>query len=275
MSAVFADICETALFCWIFVKVQSEKALRFCPLSGACASHFVFAGGFVQFFIVLVAPARPENVGAAARAMKTMGFGALRIVDSQAHLDPAARRVAHGSGDILDNAVCFPTLADALADVEFTVASTARARAKFHYYCTPVELLGVMQEKRQWLGSAALVFGREDSGLTNDELALADILTGVPMHADYPSLNLGQAVMVYCYQLAQLMQVTAAPAETAQPGQLTALRQRMEKLLVALNVENDEKLSDWITQRIGLLEQRDTAMLHTLLHDIEQALARN
>jgi tRNA/rRNA methyltransferase len=50
------------------------------------------------------------------------------------------------------------------------------------------------------------VFGREDSGLTNEELELADVLTGVPMVADYPSLNLGQAVMVYCYQLASLMQ---------------------------------------------------------------------
>lgn len=105
------------------------------------------------------------------------------------------------------------------------------------------------------------MFGREDSGLTNDELALADILTGVPMQADYPSLNLGQAVMVYCYQLAQLMQVQAEPAEAAQAGQL-----------VALQVEDDEKLRDWLMQRIGLLQQRDTAMLHTLLHDIEKAL---
>ncbi len=55
----------------------------------------------------------------------------------------------------------------------------------------------------------ALVFGREDSGLTNDELALADVLTGVPMVADYPSLNLGQSVMVYCYQLSSLQQQTA------------------------------------------------------------------
>ncbi|WP_291969197.1 tRNA/rRNA methyltransferase [Candidatus Symbiopectobacterium sp.] len=223
----------------------------------------------MQFFIVLVEPARTENVGAAARAMKTMGFHSLRIVDSQAHLEPGARRVAHGAGDILDNVTCYPTLADALADVDFTVATTARSRARFHYYCTPTELLGVMQEKQQWVSSAALVFGREDSGLTNDELALADISTGVPMQADYPSLNLGQAVMVYCYQLAKLMQVQA---ETAQAGQLVALRHRLEKLLVTLQVDYDEKLRDRLLQRIGLLQQRDTAMLHTLLHDIEKAL---
>ena len=232
-------------------------------------------GGDVRFLIILVAPARAENVGAAARAMKTMGFSELRIVDSQAHLEPAARWVAHGAGDILDNAVAFPVLADALADVDFTIASTARSRARFHYYCTPAELLDVVREKRQWVTSAALVFGREDSGLTNDELALADMLTGVTMKADYPSLNLGQAVMVYCYQLAELMQIAAEPAVAPQPGQLAALRRRLEALLVTLRVEEDEKLRDWITQRLGHLAQRDTAMLHTLLHDIEKALRRD
>ncbi len=60
--------------------------------------------------IVLVAPARAENIGAAARAMKTMGFTDLRIVDSQAHLEPATRWVAHGSGDIIDNIEVFHPL---------------------------------------------------------------------------------------------------------------------------------------------------------------------
>ncbi|VEI63485.1 tRNA (cytidine/uridine-2'-O-)-methyltransferase TrmJ [Serratia fonticola] len=90
----------------------------------------------MQLHIVLVAPARAENVGAAARAMKTMGFTSLRIVDSEAHLQPAARWVAHGAGDILDAVQTFSTLEQALADVDFTVATTARSRARFHYYCT-------------------------------------------------------------------------------------------------------------------------------------------
>lgn len=125
--------------------------------------------------IVLVAPARAENIGAAARAMKTMGFTDLRIVDSTAHLEPAARWVAHGSGDILDNITTYATLADALHDISFTVATTARSRAKFHYYATPAELVPMLEEKSQWLEKAALVFGREDSGLTNEELELADV----------------------------------------------------------------------------------------------------
>lgn len=223
--------------------------------------------------IVLVAPARAENIGAAARAMKTMGFTDLRIVDSTAHLEPAARWVAHGSGDILDNITTYATLADALHDISFTVATTARSRAKFHYYATPAELVPMLGEKSQWLDKAALVFGREDSGLTNEELELADVLTGAPMVADYPSLNLGQAVMVYCYQLASLIQIPQSPAEGANENQLAALRARVEQLLSQLGVADDQKMADWLKQRLGRLEQRDTAMLHRLLHDIEKKLA--
>lgn len=223
--------------------------------------------------IVLVQPAIAENIGAAARAMKTMGFTDLRIVGSVAHLEPATRWVAHGSGDIVDNITTYDTLADALHDISFTVATTARSRAKFHYYATPEELVPLLREKSQWLTHAALVFSREDSGLTNDELALADVLTGVPMVADYPSLNLGQAVMVYCYQLASLMQITPPPVSATDENQLTALRARVESLISHLGVSDDQKMTDWLQQRLGRLEQRDTAMLHRLLHDIEKKLA--
>ena len=223
--------------------------------------------------IVLVSPARAENIGAAARAMKTMGFSELRIVDSTAHLEPAARWVAHGSGEILDNITTYDTLAEALHDISFTVATTARSRAKYHYYATPTELLPLLQEKSAWLPKAALVFGREDSGLTNEELELADVLTGVPMVADYPSLNLGQAVMVYCYQLASLMQMPVAGMVKTEDNPLAALRVRALSLLTTLGVADDQKMVDWLHQRLGLLEQRDTAMMHRLLHDIEKKLA--
>ncbi|MEX2950755.1 tRNA/rRNA methyltransferase [Serratia fonticola] len=228
----------------------------------------------MQLHIVLVTPARAENVGAAARAMKTMGFTSLRIVDSEAHLQPAARWVAHGAGDILDAVQTFSTLEQALADVDFTVATTARSRARFHYYCTPQQLTEQLAERQQWVHQAALVFGREDSGLTNEELELADLLTGVPMVADYPSLNLGQAVMVYCYQLAQLMAVSSVQEPLADAGQLNALRQRADRLLQALDVADDQKLRDWLHQRLGVLQQRDTVMLHRLLHDIEKKLTK-
>jgi TrmH family RNA methyltransferase len=124
--------------------------------------------------------------------------------------------------------------------------------------------------KKRVAAAAALVFGREDSGLTNDELALADILTGVPMVADYPSLNLGQAVMVYCYQLASLIQNAPKVVTQRDDNQLRALRLRARALLEKLDVADDMKMADWLDQRVGMLEQRDTAMLHRLLHDIEK-----
>ncbi|WP_312241369.1 tRNA/rRNA methyltransferase [Pantoea sp.] len=226
----------------------------------------------MHFPLILVSPARPENIGAAARAMKTMGFSELRIVASEAWREPAARRVAHGAGEILDNIRAYDTLADALADIDFSVASTARSRAKFRYYATPQQVETILQEKRQWVNRLALVFGREDSGLTNEELAQVDLLTGIPMAQDYPSLNLGQAVMVYCYQLASLNQVAAPSSAQADGQQLQALRLRFHQLLARLAVSDDEKMADWLNQRIGLLEQRDSAMLHRLLHDIEKNL---
>lgn len=227
----------------------------------------------MQFPIILVSPARAENIGAAARAMKTMGFSELRIVASEAYLQPPTRWVAHGAGDIIDNIKIYPTLTDAIQDMDFVIATTARSRAKFHYYATPEQLLPLLREKQQWMSRVALVFGREDSGLTNEELALADMLTGVPMVVDYPSLNLGQAVMVYCYQLASLMQTSLNPIQQDQGKQLDALRQRVSALLEKLNVLDDNKMSDWLTQRLGFLGQRDTAMLHRLLHDIEKNIA--
>lgn len=226
----------------------------------------------MRLIIILVSPARAENVGAAARAMKTMGFNELRIVDSDAHLQPAARYVAHGSGDIIDNIVCYQSLNDALQGVDFTIASTARTRAQYHYYVTPQQLLPLLEERCTWMPTVALVFGREDSGLTNEELALADILTGVPMAADYPSLNLGQAVMVYCWQLASLATVNTPLEHRADTGQLSALHDRIDTLLDKLTVSDDTKMADWLHQRLGFLNQRDTAMLHRLLHDIEKKL---
>lgn len=221
--------------------------------------------------IILVSPARADNIGAAARAMKTMGFSELRIVASEAHLQPAARYVAHGASDIIDNIQTFSTLHSALQDVDFSVATTARSRAKFRYYATPEELTGIMREKAQWMGCMALVFGCEEYGLTNEELAQVDMLSGVTMAADYPSLNLGQAVMVYCYQLSALMAAPLAvfPAAGGQ-GQLHALRGRCEQLLARMNVSDDRKLAEWLSQRLGTLEQRDVAMLHRLLQDIEK-----
>lgn len=78
--------------------------------------------------------------------------------------------------------------------------------------------------------------------------------------------------MVLCYQFSSLMQVSAPRHATADPQQLQALRARLHQLLERLDVSDDLKMTDWLDQRLGLLEQRDSAMLHRLLHDIEKKL---
>lgn len=226
------------------------------------------------FPIILVAPARAENVGAAARAMKTMGFTQLRIVNSQVHREAAAHWTAHGATEILDNVETFTTLQEALEDIDFSIATTARSRAKFRYYATPTEVLEQLREKRQWMSRFALVFGCEENGLSNADLECVDLLTGIPMAVDYPSLNLGQAVMVFCYQLSALNldpQVDV-PEESSQ--QLIALRERVTQLLDNIEVSDDQKLVNWIEQRLGFAQWRDTAMLHRLVQDIEKKLAK-
>ncbi len=225
------------------------------------------------FPIILVAPARAENVGAAARAMKTMGFSQLRIVNSQVHREPAARWTAHGATDILDNVECFNTLAEALEDIDFSIATTARSRAKYRFYATPVQVLEQLQEKRQWMTRFALVFGCEESGLTNAELDQVDLLTGIPMAVDYPSLNLGQAVMVFCYQLSSLMVTTSSEPNSSSTQPLKVLKLRVEQLMQKLEIMHDQKLLDWAEQRLAFVDQRDTAMLHRLVSDIEKKLS--
>ena len=79
--------------------------------------------------------------------------------------------------------------------------------------------------------------------------------------------------MVFCYQLSSLNQVVAKQPEVAEAGQLSALRSRVGRLLQNVGAEDDQKLADWVQQRLGLLQQRDAAMLHTLLHDIEKKLS--
>ncbi len=76
--------------------------------------------------------------------------------------------------------------------------------------------------------------------------------------------------MVYCYQLASLIQIPQPPVTGTDENQLSALRGRVENLLMQLGVADDQKMVDWLQQRLGRLEQRDTAMLHRLLHDIEK-----
>ena len=142
----------------------------------------------------------------------------------------AARWVAHGSGDIIDINV-FKTLAESLHDVDFQCRHPLRAVGRRSLLRYASRTGAAVRGKSSWDEPCRSGFGREDSGLTNEELALADVLLVCRWWRDYPSLNLGQAVMVYCYQLATLIQQPAKSDTTADQHQLQALRERAMTLL--------------------------------------------
>ncbi|MCK2148307.1 tRNA/rRNA methyltransferase [Marinobacter alexandrii] len=228
----------------------------------------------MQLAFVLVEPKVPENVGAAARALCTMGFGELWLVNSDLHTRSEAHWLAHGSDHILDNARIFPDLAAVRNSVDLLMATSAKPRHNRRDWHPPSELRDVLAGKGTSVATAALVFGREDRGLANDELALCDLLTGIPMKVSYPSLNLAQSVMLYAWEMSGLS-VSAGHSQAARPdAALGALRQRLELLLPTLDTPADGKLSQWVFERLPLLTERDIGFVHTLCGNIERILKR-
>ncbi|MFM5039100.1 tRNA/rRNA methyltransferase [Aeromonas veronii] len=233
----------------------------------------------MKLYFVLVAPARPANVGAAARAMKTMGFDAMRLVASRVHEEEEASWVAHGAQEILTQAEAFDTLPEALADMDLVIATTARERGRYQHYLTPGEIREQIRSKPS-LNKVAIVFGCEESGLSNEQLAEVDLISYLPLKVSYPSLNLGQAIMLYAYEMSQLMDELNADggAEVAEnfdnAGQVRVLKSKTAELLGELGVSQDEKLHQWVMDRVPMLPQRDLNMLHLLCKDLARRFGR-
>lgn len=213
---------------------------------------------------VLVEPAVPGNVGAAARAMKTMGFSKLRLVKPCDHLSTEARMLAHGSNEILEGAEIFPVLSEALKDVDFVIGTTAKNRRVKHDFHTPVELPGIITSKKGWAGQTALVFGREESGLSNEEMQLCDILSTIPMKTSYPSLNLGQAVMLYAWELSGLKDEQAYSSNQQDSGSLRVLQQKVALMLKTFGIDDDGVIFPRIRERLMLLSDDDLHLLHSV-----------
>ncbi|MGU5771522.1 tRNA/rRNA methyltransferase [Aeromonas sp. YN13HZO-058] len=233
----------------------------------------------MKLYFVLVAPARPANVGAAARAMKTMGFDAMRLVASRVHEEEEASWVAHGAQEILTQAEAFDTLPEALADMDLVIATTARERGRYQHYLTPGEIREQIRSKPS-LGKVAIVFGCEESGLSNEQLAEVDLISYLPLKVSYPSLNLGQAIMLYAYEMSQLVDELNADGAAAvaenfdNAGQVRVLKSKTAELLGELGVSQDEKLHQWVMDRVPMLPQRDLNMLHLLCKDLARKLGK-
>ncbi|MEA3084492.1 MAG: tRNA/rRNA methyltransferase [Paraburkholderia sp.] len=160
-------------------------------------------GGFTSTRFVLVEPSHPGNVGAAARALKTMGFSRLVLVSPRmphVQSDPEAIAMSSGADDVLASAHVVPTLADALSGVHWSIALTARLREYGPPQWTPRAAAGVAREQAVH-GEIALVFGNERTGLSNEDVERCSALAHIPANPAYSSLNLAQAVQVLAYEL--------------------------------------------------------------------------
>ena len=223
----------------------------------------------MEIVFILVEPARDENVGAAARAMKTMGFTNLRLVNPCNHLSERALATAHASSDILRNATIYTSLEEAVAGIDFVAGSTAKHRNVREDYHWVSDLPKILAEKGDCIGSIAIVFGREESGLTNDEMALCHLLTTIPMRSKYPSLNLGQAVMVYAYELSKVnFGYSRKKPHTVPEGEFAVVRQRLAHILSEINL--DDYSQSRVLERVALLGAEDIALFHKFIQSYSE-----
>ena len=226
----------------------------------------------MQIHFILVEPAVPENVGAAARAIKTMGFSSLRLVNTKVHLDEKAGWLAHASNEILDNAKEFPTLKEAIKDIDWIIGTSAKKRRVNEDYYASNKLNELIEAKSGTIKNLAIVFGREESGLTNDELKLCDIATSVPMKTTYPSLNLAQSVMVYAYTLSQLDYEEKNPDQETNQDELNILKTKTENILQKIGFKEDTAIYNRILERLMILGETDIHLLLSIEHKIQEAL---
>jgi tRNA/rRNA methyltransferase len=196
---------------------------------------------------VLSHPAVPENAGAAARALVTCGFSELALVGSDVHRDPRARYLAVGAETVLDAARVYPSLQDAVAGCDIVIATTARRRSRLRPILDSRSLGAFLAEKNDPDLYAALVFGSEQNGLSNEELLLCHVVATIPIAQPYPSLNLAQAVMIFAYELAPCspfapVQNEAHSAAVPDACSLGVFMQTTESVLALAGISSDERV---------------------------------
>jgi tRNA (cytidine32/uridine32-2'-O)-methyltransferase len=191
--------------------------------------------------IVLVGTQHPGNIGSAARAIKTMGLDRLVLVAPQRYPHNEADMMAAGADDVLASAVCVDTLAEAVADCRLVLGCTARSRRVPLDELSPRVAAARACDMALAGGEVAVVFGRERTGLENEELQLCHAAVHIPANPDYSSLNLAAAVQVLSYELRMVLlaagtaQAADGPAhEGGHPSDRPASHAQMEGLFAQL-----------------------------------------
>jgi len=197
--------------------------------------------------IILVNPSHPGNIGAAARAMKTMGLEHLYLVKPKyfPHVDATAR--AAGADDILESAIITDSLADALKGSSVVFGTSVRLRDLSLPKVTPKEAAQIIIKEEKH--SVAIVFGRENNGLSNDELEQCNYHLYIPTNPNFSSLNLAAAVQLIAYEIKIIQQSIAPPAtdvqKLANAEEMQSFYQHLQQILVMikfLDLKNPRKV---------------------------------
>jgi tRNA (cytidine32/uridine32-2'-O)-methyltransferase len=230
--------------------------------------------------IVLVGTTHPGNIGAVARAMRTMGLERLTLVSPRHFPSEEATARAAGADDVLGQARVCATLDEALAGCRYVVGASARLRGLSWSTLAPREAAPRLVAESAH-GEAAVVFGRESSGLSNDELASCHALLHIPTDPGFSSLNLAMAVQVVAYELrlaalagdaAGLVQPRADPLATIED--LERFYEHLERALTAagfLNPANPRHLMMRLRRLFSraLLEEKEVRILRGVLSALE------
>ncbi|KQP09263.1 RNA methyltransferase [Methylobacterium sp. Leaf93] len=182
--------------------------------------------------VILVEPQLAENIGMVARAMANFGLSELRLVaPKNGWPKKGVREAASGATHVLDDATVFATVPEAIADLNYLLATTARERGQMKRAYAPEEAMAdVVTRAGQRVG---VMFGRERIGLTNDEVSLADAIVTFPVSPDFPSLNLAQAVLLVGYEWRKASGLARLPF-TGEMQSPPATREAMASLVASL-----------------------------------------
>ncbi|MBF0566262.1 MAG: RNA methyltransferase [Nitrospirae bacterium] len=209
-------------------------------------------------FFTLIEPKEAGNIGAAARAIKNMGFSRLVLVNSMSHLSRDAVAMAHGAQDILDATQVYDTLDEALYDKSMVIGTTRRL-GKARGVILPVDEGVKKYCPITDSNKLAVLFGRENTGLLNDEVERCGFLLTIPTYSSQPSLNLAQAVLIVAYEFARCSDIITPPEENDEIGrelvpyhELSVLYRRIGETLKKLGygMRGSEDLEADVTRNI-------------------------
>jgi len=202
--------------------------------------------------IVLVETSHPGNVGACARAMKNMGLAHLSLVNSSVHLQSEAISRASGASDILNNAQVVKSLDEALVGCQYVMGTSARLRNADIPLVNPSACAALLKT-HALKGTVAVVFGRERTGLSNNEMDRCQQLVHIPTHSDYSSLNLGMAVQVIAYEILIAHQSTSTNTQKVRnivPAEdMAGFYQHLEQMLLDIGF-TDNRQSEKLHRRL-------------------------